>query len=100
MSRDPESCPGVIRPVASKVASGQLKFGMERILSGEISTTQHEHTELPCSECVSSLLRCCQLSSPANNVANNGVESNETYYSGYYTTLHNPRPVRPYTNRE
>jgi hypothetical protein len=50
---------------------------------------------VPCSECVSSLLRCCRLNAP-------GCESTSgfctPYSPGYYTTLHTPRPVRPYTN--
>ncbi|XP_023720782.1 homeobox protein ARX isoform X1 [Cryptotermes secundus] len=84
--------------------SRQLKFGVERILSEEISPVirRHQHQEamlvtpsVPCSECVSSLLRCCRLGAP-------GCESTSSfctpYAPGYYTTLHTPRPVRPYMN--
>ncbi|XP_063229027.1 H2.0-like homeobox protein [Bacillus rossius redtenbacheri] len=96
---------GVLRPVARKqpaVASRQLKFGVDRILSPDISPAaarvpeawacppppdlgSARGAELPCAECVGSLLRCCRLSS-------------EPCYAGYYATLHAPRPLRPFTS--
>ncbi|XP_021928971.1 H2.0-like homeobox protein isoform X2 [Zootermopsis nevadensis] len=96
--RNNESAP------SSSPGSRQLKFGMDRILSEEISPTIRRHQyqdsvviapNIPCSECVSSLLRCCRLNAP-------GCESTSGFCTpfspGYYTTLHTPRPVRPYTN--
>lgn len=92
------------RAPSSAPDSRQLKFGMERILSEEISPVvqRHQHQDavvvtpsVPCSECVSSLLRCCRLNAPGCEPTSGFCTP---YPPGYYTTLHTPRPVRPYTN--
>ncbi|XP_069690449.1 H2.0-like homeobox protein [Periplaneta americana] len=91
------SSPPTIRRARGTPSPPRLKFGMERILSEDLAPAARRHplpdasvpTTAPCSECVSSLLRCCRLSEAAPG-----------FYptAGYYTPLHTPRPVRPYTN--
>ncbi|XP_039293942.1 H2.0-like homeobox protein [Nilaparvata lugens] len=47
----------------------------------------------PCSSCVSSMLRCCSLHMPEL------AHYRPTIYTARYCSLlHNPKPVRPYTN--
>ncbi|XP_054260452.1 H2.0-like homeobox protein [Macrosteles quadrilineatus] len=85
-------------------SSRSLKFGMDRILSEDIapprrpsqSTNNHSEerstTSMPqCSECVSSLLRCCRLGGDSQNYL-------RPFYPHPATLLHTPRPIRPYTN--
>ncbi|XP_067011643.1 H2.0-like homeobox protein [Anabrus simplex] len=108
------SSPGV-GVTCTTSTSRQLKFGVDRILSEDIysSSRRHhpQHSEsvttstppppaVPCSECVSSLLRCCRLSSsdPLSRDSSSASGLFSPSYHNYFGTLHSPRPLRPYTN--
>lgn len=78
----------------------KLKFGVDRLLSPDEpkpigSTTQivapRPTVAVPCSDCVTSLLRCCRL----------GAGHSEQVHHGYgtYTHIHQPQPVRPFATR-
>lgn len=78
----------------------KLKFGVDRLLSPDEPKssvlnvgvlTPRPTVAVPCSDCVSSLLRCCRL----------GSGHNEPIHPGYssYTPIHQPQPVRPFPTR-
>lgn len=80
--------------------SAKLKFGVDRLLSPEVPKLPGVHiggilapratVAVPCSDCVSSLLRCCRL----------GPGHNEPIHPGYsYAPIHQPQPVRPFATR-
>ncbi|KAL0266903.1 UNVERIFIED_CONTAM: hypothetical protein PYX00_009323 [Menopon gallinae] len=77
----------------SEMDSQSLKFGMDRILSEEISPKNHSTKELPCTstppcaDCLTSLYRCCRNSTFSSAAPN-----------FYKTVIHAPQPLRPYTN--
>ncbi|XP_073986255.1 H2.0-like homeobox protein [Rhodnius prolixus] len=82
--------------------SKQLKFGVERILSkDEDNSARLRHPFLhisgvmmdgegPCSECVSSMLRCCTRVPP--------FYETQYFHSPSTNLLHAPKPIRPFAN--
>lgn len=85
-------------PPSSK--SPKLKFGVERLLQpdGPRAPLEEPRGQLvaprptvavPCSDCVTSLLRCCSL----------GPNHQEIGHYPNYGHLHAPQPVRPFATR-
>ncbi|KAF6211367.1 hypothetical protein GE061_011879 [Apolygus lucorum] len=79
------------------VTSAQLKFGVDRILAKGPSPTRsppHVTNEAvlssnpPCSECVSSMYRCCARASFFPN----------QFFPAACAVLHAPKPIRPFSN--
>lgn len=85
------------------VLSSKLKFGVDRLLSPDPvkpTATSPRVPPVPCSDCVTSLLRCCRLGpSHQDAVQGYGLSTQGTYGGVGIYTLHTPTPVRPVATR-
>lgn len=95
----------------------QLKFGIDRLLatdthssSEETSQMVHHHHHVakplptiavPCSDCVTSLFRCCRLS-PNSNVMPENCElfgHHQSFGSAANSNIYTVQPIRPFATR-
>lgn len=83
----------------------KLKFGIERLLSEEPKLAKPVPTmAVPCSDCVTSLFRCCRLSPPDHGHGYMGQSQHQHGYGVTVTTAHQGgiytvQPIRPFATR-
>ncbi|KAF5302166.1 hypothetical protein FQR65_LT08589 [Abscondita terminalis] len=94
--------------------TSQLKFGIDRLLGSDIeSVTKNESISaqnlakplptvaIPCSDCVTSLFRCCRLGGHENSL----MEHSEMFVHQNYgastipSTIYTVQPIRPFATR-
>lgn len=90
---------------SSKQPSAKLKFGIERLLSEEPKLAKPVPTvAVPCSDCVTSLFRCCRLSPPEHGY----MGQNHQHHHGFGTAgsgahhqggIYTVQPIRPFATR-
>lgn len=85
----------------SSTKSVKLKFGIERLLSEEPKLAKPVATvAVPCSDCVTSLFRCCRLT-PPEHVGYLG--QNQHHHHGFGTGtgggIYTVQPIRPFATR-
>lgn len=83
----------------------KLKFGIDRLLSNDVSKSVTTPVAkplatvaVPCSDCVTSLFRCCRLS-PSRG----GHDQQQGYHHGFGATsangIYTVQPIRPFATR-
>ncbi|XP_044748434.1 H2.0-like homeobox protein [Coccinella septempunctata] len=86
----------------SKSEPIRLKFGIDQLLAEDTKpiVSSEPNTEVPCSDCVTSLFRCCRLST-SGGCGQGQVSNFLGHHFGYGTGIgaYTVQPIRPFATR-